>query len=131
MEHKPTTEGDFMQSDKPMEKDNTQSEFSMASASDKGVTTGDELLGPINKSPDAGLLSVEQQRQLQEQDAQDAVDAWFSPATSKTSRKEKKGKKKKASTMAQDLDRSAAETSHTTPSLEITRLHLLQLLNPD
>lgn len=130
MEHKPTTEGDFMQSDKPMEKDNTQSEFSMASASDKGVTTGDELLGPINKSPDAGLLSVEQQRQLQEQDAQDAVDTWFSPATSKTSRKEKKGKKKKASTMAQDLDRSAAETSHTTPSLEITRVAPLTAVEP-
>ncbi len=41
-----------------------------------------------------GILSPEQQKQLQEQDAQDAVDSWFDPPSPTTFRKSKKGKKK-------------------------------------
>jgi len=68
---------------------------------DFAAAVGDKSAGQALESkarstkPEVELLTADQQREIQEQDAQDAVDSWFTPVSPKKSSADKSGKRRR------------------------------------
>jgi len=102
--------------DKPSGGPYWQAELGTTNTVDQGATVEDDLADPVLPSQAANLMSVEQQRELQEQDAQDAVDTWFAPPSSKKEKKEKQSKKQKKLSTAKNNGASKPSPSASTSS---------------
>ena len=90
----PRIEPTLLQSEETTEDDNSKPHTDMASTPHEDDTAVVDLAGPTATPAGSTTPSVEQQRQLQEQDAQDAVDGWFASPTIKRTKKENQCKKK-------------------------------------